>query len=93
MVAFSLIVAFSFTSTEQQIIGWALVLFSTLSALGFAMYKVVHLAKENWAHVESGGKNVVDFYYDRRTQIIRRRAELGRARQDLSGGLRVKRAP
>lgn len=81
-----LVLAFSFTSTEQQIIGWALVFFSTMSALGYGMYKLVHLLKENWSHIDSGGKNALDFYYDRREQIVRRRAALSHLKQELRTG-------
>ena len=65
-----------------------------MSALGYGMYKLVHLLRENWSHVDSAGKNALDFYYDRREQIARREAALANLKRDLgTGTLRVERFP
>ena len=89
--AFPLVLAFSFSSTEQQIIGLALLAITAIGALSYIVFEAVHFLRENWIHIDAGGRALVDFWWDRRIQIERRRAELKRVRRQLeSGALKLK---
>ena len=77
------VVALTFDPTEQALLSTGLIYGTLIGIVGYLLYKIIHVVEETCPKAKAGVTASIDFYYDSRSQIERRRGELRQLQRAL----------